>query len=350
MHPIFKSRSGLIVYLAAWIPLGFLFDYVICVTGHLTAPQSLAFTVPLIVVLACICLSAWFVCRSLPLRTTHFGKLIVQHVLAAMLASTVVMALMHLWIASVGRWIPSVQYWFRSAVPVLAVMVFLVFLLAIALHYVLISLESSQRAEVLSREAELKALKAQINPHFLFNSLNSISALTSIDPARAREMCVRLSEFLRNSLRLGERASVPFSEELALTRTYLDVEQVRFGSRLKVKHNLDPACERCDVPPLLVQPLIENAIKHGIATLTEGGEVEFSVRKQRDVLHITVENPFDPDAPAAGKTGFGLVNVRNRLQARYGAAGKMDIEIDHHRYRVMLSFPYVESREKLHNS
>jgi LytS/YehU family sensor histidine kinase len=241
-----------------------------------------------------------------------------------------------------------VQFWFRSAAPVLAVMVFLVFLLSVALHYVLLALESSQRAEVLSREAELKALKAQINPHFLFNSLNSISALTSADPGKAREMCVRLSDFLRNSLRLGERTSVPFSEELALTRTYLDVEQVRFGQRLRVKHDVDPGCEHCDVPPLLVQPLIENAIKHGIATLTEGGEIEFSVRKERDSLRITVENPFDPDAPATRKTGFGLVNVRNRLQARYGADGKLDIQIDDHRYRVMLSFPYIETREKLH--
>jgi LytS/YehU family sensor histidine kinase len=348
MHPILKSRSGLIAYLVAWIPLGVLFDFVICITGHLTASQSLMFTVPLILVLACICLSAWFVCRSLPLRTTRFGKLIVHHLFAAMLASTMVMVLMHIWIAAIGRWIPSVQFWFRSAAPVLAVMVFLVFLLSVALHYVLLALESSQRAEVLSREAELKALKAQINPHFLFNSLNSISALTSADPGKAREMCVRLSDFLRNSLRLGERTSVPFSEELALTRTYLDVEQVRFGQRLRVKHDVDPGCEHCDVPPLLVQPLIENAIKHGIATLTEGGEIEFSVRKERDSLRITVENPFDPDAPATRKTGFGLVNVRNRLQARYGADGKLDIQIDDHRYRVMLSFPYIETREKLH--
>ena len=348
MHPIFKSRSGLIAYLAAWIPLGLLFGFVICVAGHLNLMQTVAFTVPLTVLLACICLAAWFVCRSLPLRTTPFGKLIVNHVLAAMLASTLVVALMHGLTAIMGRWTPSMQYWFRSAVPILAVMVFLVFLLSVALHYVLLALESSQRAEVLSREAELKALKAQINPHFLFNSLNSISALTSIDPARAREMCVRLSDFLRNSLRLGERASVPFSEELALTKTYLDVEQVRFGQKLKVKNDVDPGCEHCDVPPLLVQPLIENAIKHGIATLTEGGEIQFSVRKLGDVLWIAVENPFDPDAPAARKTGFGLVNVRNRLQARYGAAGKMDIQVNHHLYRVILSFPYTESQEKLH--
>jgi LytS/YehU family sensor histidine kinase len=280
------------------------------------------------------------------LRKTPFGKLIAHHVLAAMLASTVVVVMMNFLVMGMGRFVPLVQYWFHSAVPVLAVMVFLVFLLSVALHYVLLALESSQQAEVLSREAELKALKAQINPHFLFNSLNSISALTSVDPARAREMCVRLSDFLRNSLRLGERASVPFSEELALTRTYLDVEQVRFGQRLRIRQDLEPACNTCEVPPLLVQPLVENAIKHGIATLTEGGEIELIARRHRDSLRITVENPFDPDAPAARKTGFGLVNVRNRLQARYGAAGKLDIEVNGGRYRVVLSFPYSEVRER----
>jgi two-component system sensor histidine kinase AlgZ len=346
MHPILKSRSGLIAYLVAWIPLGVLFVFVICIAGHLNAMQAVAFTVPLTIVMACVCLSSWFVCRSLPLRTTSFGKLIVHHTLAAMLASTVVIVIMNLTVMGMGTFVPPVQYWYHSAVPVLAVMVLLIFLLSVALHYVLLALESSQRSEVLSREAELKALKAQINPHFLFNSLNSISALTSVDPARAREMCVRLSDFLRNSLRLGEHASVPFSEELELTRTYLDVERVRFGQRLRIKQDFEPACNNCEIPPLLVQPLVENAIKHGIATLTEGGEIEFAARRHRDSMRITVENPFDPEAPAARKTGFGLVNVRNRLQARYGAAGKLEIQVDRDRYRVMLSFPCIEAKGK----
>lgn len=347
MHPILKSRSALFAYLAAWIPLGLLFGFIVSFAAHLTAVRTLALTIPLTVLLACVCLSAWFVCRSLPLRTTRFGKLIAHHVLAAMLASALVLTAMNLLVTGLAKFVASLGYW-SHAVPILAVMVFLVFLLSVALHYVLLALESSQRAEVLSREAELKALKAQINPHFLFNSLNSISALTSIDPARAREMCVRLSDFLRNSLRLGERATIPFREELTLTRTYLDVEQVRFGNKLKVVQDYNNECGDCEVPPLLVQPLVENAIKHGIATLTDGGEITFSVQRRRDVLLITVENPFDPDAPAARKTGFGLVNVRNRLQARYGAAGVLDIQVDRQRYRVTLSFPYVKTREKLH--
>src|SRR6185436_18911903 len=111
------------------------------------------------------------------------------------------------------------------------------------------------------------------NPHFLFNCLNSISALTASDAARAREVCVRLSEFLRNTLGLGERESIPWKEELELARTYLEVERVRFGARLQVEMDVDDACVECKVPPLVLQPLVENAIKHGIATLVEGGTV-----------------------------------------------------------------------------
>ena len=187
--------------------------------------------------------------------------------------------------------------------------------------------------------AELKALKAQVNPHFLFNSLNSISALTAVDAAKARQMCIHLSDFLRNSLRLGERAVVPFAEELTLTRAYLEVEQVRFGSRLRVFQDFDDGCSDCEVPPLLVQPLIENAIKHGIATLVDGGEISMTGRRSREGVRVVIENPFDPDAPETRKSGFGLINVRNRLQARYGSAARLEIQVEENRYRVILSLP-----------
>jgi LytS/YehU family sensor histidine kinase len=121
--------------------------------------------------------------------------------------------------------------------------------------------------QLLAQESELKALRAQLNPHFLFNSLNSISALTAVDPSRAREMCVLLSDFLRRSLGLGERRLVALREELDLARTYLAIEQIRFGARLKLAWTLDPAAEPALLPTLLLQPLVENAIKHGIAAL-----------------------------------------------------------------------------------
>ena len=235
---------------------------------------------------------------------------------------------------------PGLDQLFAHATPILTIFVALTFMLSTALHYAFLEIESSRRAELLAREAQLKALKAQINPHFLFNSLNSISALTSIEPARAREMCIGLADFLPAlRSRLGERDTVPFSEEMALTNMYLEVEQARFGKRLRLIRDIDPACDACEVPALLIQPLVENAVKHGIAMMAEGGEILISGHRDRDLVRFSVANPFDPEAPVQDRNGIGLRNVRARLEARYGAAAKMLIEATESDYRVTLTFP-----------
>jgi two-component system sensor histidine kinase AlgZ len=344
MHPILRSRENLLLYLLAWVALGVMLGFQLDLAGHLSETETLCITAPVVAALAVVCLSAWYPCRRLPPGTTPIWKLLVNHVAAAISCSAIVLVIVHVDIAAFARLFPHLSRQMNAALPVLAGMALLLYLLSTALHYALLAIESSRRAELLSREAELKALKAQVNPHFLFNSLNSISALTTIDAAKAREMCIRLSEFLRYSLRLGERLSIPFGEELALAKTYLQVEQIRFGNRLRVIEDVDSACADCQVPPLLVQPLIENAIKHGIATLAEGGDISMKTRRERDAMSIAIENPFDPDAPPTPRSGFGLASVRNRLQARFGPAARLDIEVDDHRYRVLLSFPCQTGR------
>jgi LytS/YehU family sensor histidine kinase len=223
----------------------------------------------------------------------------------------------------------------------------LIYLLSAGMHYALASVEESKealnremQALVAARDAELKALKAQINPHFLFNSLNSISALAGIDAARAREMCVRLSDFLRSSLSVGEREAVRLSEELALAHNYLGVEQVRFGGRLRVEQQIAAECESALVPPLLLQPLVENAVKHGIASMVEGGTIRLEAWRVENAMHIRVENPFDPEGATARRNGLGLQIVKRRLQARYGDRASMATESGDHRYRVEILLPY----------
>src|SRR5437588_10599314 len=154
------------------------------------------------------------------------------------------------------------------------------------MYYVLLTNEATHEAEkrevearLLARDSELKALKTQVNPHFIFNCLNSISALTSSDPAKAREMCILLAEFLRRTLGLGEKALIPLRDELALLHAYLSVEQIRFGSRLKLEESTDSGSLDCLLPPLLLQPLGENAIRHGVAQLTEGVKIRIDIRQ-----------------------------------------------------------------------
>jgi two-component system sensor histidine kinase AlgZ len=248
---------------------------------------------------------------------------------------------------------------FSAALPLLFVSGVMIYLLAVALHYVLLSVEQSQQAEkrviearVLARDSELKALKAQVNPHFLFNSLNSISALTSIDAGRAREMCILLADFLRKTLGLGEKTVIPLREELALVHSFLSVEKVRFGARLTVEETIAAEALDCAVPPLLLQPLVENAVAHGISNLTEGGWIRLEVRNAEnrgavlsetdpasEELLIEVENNFDPEMPRRRGTGVGLANVRQRLAARYGERARFDVRTEGERFRVTLALP-----------
>jgi LytS/YehU family sensor histidine kinase len=202
-----------------------------------------------------------------------------------------------------------------------------------------LAVEESREASVQARDAELRALKAQINPHFLFNSLNSITALTTVDPSRAREMCIRLSDFLRNTLGLGERENITWHEELQLARTYLEVEQVRFGARLHVEINVDDACSDCLVPPLVLQPLIENAVKHGIATMVDGGTIRVEGHVNDGLLEVSVENGFDPDSPSPRRHGLGLRNVRSRLETRFGSMATLTSHTENNRFRAAMVVP-----------
>jgi two-component system sensor histidine kinase AlgZ len=200
------------------------------------------------------------------------------------------------------------------------------------------------QARVLARESELRALKAQVNPHFLFNSLHSISALTSIDAARARQMCIQLADFLRATLGLGEKTSIPLSEELALVRLFLAVEKVRFGARLNFDEQVAPEVLDFHIPPLLLQPLVENAVAHGISNLTEGGWIRLTIGSApRGDLAITLENNFDREMPSRRGTGMGLKNVRRRLDMRYGERANFDVSADGNRFRVTVQLPAEEA-------
>jgi two-component system, LytTR family, sensor histidine kinase AlgZ len=223
----------------------------------------------------------------------------------------------------------------------------LLYVVSVAIHYAMLAMEASAQSEqraikasVLARDAELRALKAQINPHFLFNSLHSISALTSMDPAKAREMCLALSDFLRMTLGLGEKVVILLSDELSLLRSYLAVEKIRFGSRMDMKEEVDPAVLNCLVPPLLLQPLIENAVSHGMANLPQGGWIRLTIRENGGgTLLVDVQNNFDPDAPPRRKNGLGLRNVQGRLETRYGKKAKVKINKEAEQFEVELSFP-----------
>jgi len=183
-----------------------------------------------------------------------------------------------------------------------------------------------------AKEAELRALKSQVNPHFLFNSLNSLRALIDEDAPRARESVTRLANMLRYSLQSGQLETVPFEDELRIVEDYLALEQIRHENRLRVRWEISEGVRPCGVPPMLLQTLVENAVKYGISTRREGGEIVIGAAVTAGALRIRVTNPGTLAAPsstaaarAGSSTGVGLRNASERLKLLFGGQAALTL-------------------------
>ncbi len=174
------------------------------------------------------------------------------------------------------------------------------------------------------KDAELRALKSQVNPHFIFNALNSLRGLIEENPARARQAVTQLANLLRYSLQSRHLETVPFEEELETVNDYLALEQVRHEERLRVRLEVAPGALSWPVPPMLLQTLVENAVKYGIAPRPDGGEITIGARCDRDVLRIEVANPGTL-AAGGGSTGVGLRNAAERLGLLFGAQATLHL-------------------------
>ncbi len=178
------------------------------------------------------------------------------------------------------------------------------------------------RLQVIVKDSELRSLLAQLNPHFMFNCLNSLRALIVEDPPRAQNMVDELSSILRYSLQSGRLDTVPLQDEIAAINAYLRLELIRFEDRLQVSMEIDPASLNVPIPPMLLQTLIENSVKHGIAQLAQGGEIRVTSRMHPESLRIQVINTGQLRA-AGNSTQIGIENARERLRLIYGGAASL---------------------------
>ena len=194
----------------------------------------------------------------------------------------------------------------------------------------------------LSKDAELAQLRQQLQPHFLFNSLNSINALVGSQPQKAREMVLQLSEFLRGTIRKDSQSWISLREELNYLKMYLDIERVRFGHRLVLDFDVDSDLEPSMIPPLLIQPLVENAIKHGLYGVTGSVKIDLKCRKEGNYLVLELINPVDPDTRASEGTGFGLSSVERRLYLLFGRKDLLTAVSGDSLFRVVLKIPQYQ--------
>ncbi|MGD0012986.1 MAG: sensor histidine kinase [Bryobacteraceae bacterium] len=198
---------------------------------------------------------------------------------------------------------------------------------------------AEERAMKLAAEARLSSLESRIHPHFLFNTLNSIAALIQDDPKRAEEIVGRLSALLRFSLDANQRRLVPLEQELQIVRDYLEIEKARFGDRLRYSIDLAPEVQEASLPPLAIESLVENSVKHAIAPRREGGEIAVSARAADGCVSIEVADSGPGFDLAAVPPGHGLDNLLARLQALYGGAARLETARDGERAVVRVTLP-----------
>jgi two-component system LytT family sensor kinase len=218
--------------------------------------------------------------------------------------------------------------------------------LIILSYYLFISLTNlseknakEARLESLVKETELKMLRSQINPHFLFNSLNSVSSLTITDPEKARDMIIKLSDFMRYALSKKDEQPVSFRSELENLMLYLDIEKVRFGDRLSTIENIEDKSLDIKMPVMILQPLYENAIKHGVYESIESVSIETQAKIIDEYLELTISNNYDSSMLTKRGTGTGLKNVTRRLELFYGNRASLQTNKENGVYTVKLYIP-----------
>lgn len=266
--------------------------------------------------------------RRFPLDRTRLLGSVLVHAPTAIAVAVAAVSFQMLWYQAFNPYpLPgsSVGNWFWQYFRQYFVVGFMIYWASVGVYhafanYVLFrqrELEASRAREQLS-QARLQALRMQLHPHFLFNTLNSISALLEDEPAEARRMIAQLGDLLRASLRADVLHVIPLEDEIGFLRRYLDIERIRFGDRLIVSMRIEPDTGRAAVPSFLLQPLVENAIRHGIARREHAGHLWVSAQRHNGslVLHVLDNGPGMPVKPAA--QGIGLANTRRRLRELYG--------------------------------
>lgn len=349
-HPVFQNFKSFVIYLTAWMVI-IIVQAVILYSYY---PESLGMVVTDSLVFnltyAFCALTIWYA-----IKYFKPGKKIWINTLISQITTLVILVL--LWM-ELSSWIlslfisnkPDYQALVTEAIPIRYIIgVFYYFIIALIFYLIIYyrNLNEKLMAEVqlkgLLKETELKMLKSQINPHFLFNSLNSISSLTLSDPSRAQEMIIKLSDFLRYNVSSGTDKFLPLHQEIENIKRYLEIEKVRFGNKLKYDFNINPDCEPQHIPAMILQPLYENAVKHGVYESSETVTIETRCVVKKNYFEVSITNNFDSLAVSRTGAGLGLRNIQERLKLLYKDDRLLHTEKKDHVFKVGLIIPKTQS-------
>ena len=345
MHPFVKNRN-ILYYTAIWLFIIAGYTLALYYFYEFSFDQALGDSLVFNGIFYGLGMALWFVVRYNSFDSSQLFNLIISHFASAALG--IATAIFLTTTALRSFFLPDEEYmaFLQESIPWRAGLGIMYYSVIILVYYLIRyyndlgeKVNQQSQLETMLRESELEMLKSQINPHFIFNSLNSISSLTITAPDRARSMVVKLSDFLRYSLGKENYQLSSLDEELNNILLYLDIEKVRFGDRLKVETVVGDELKSCTLPNLILQPLFENAIKHGIYESLEQVTIRLKAWLDGEVLRIQITNEFDPDAVSRKGRGIGLKNVTERLKLIYGVPKLVFTEKKDNLFTVRLDIP-----------
>jgi len=346
LNPFIKNRNYLFMYLITWLVVAIVQTVILNYYQDIDLLASFLDSAVFNGILAFLGFNMWYVLRFNLKEQQSLFDLIINHILAAVLILAMWLAGGYFTLAALEAENTDYLNFLLLSLPWRAIIGAFIYLIFVLIYYMMLYYEDLQQklkieAELnnLVREAELNALKSQINPHFLFNSLNSISSLTMSDPDKAQEMVIKLSDFLRYSLSHDRNETTTLRRELENSERYLDIEKTRFGKRLKYVSHVPESCLDQQIPNMILQPLLENAIKHGVHNSTEEVLIELKCIPHNEFLELHILNDFDPEAARPKGEGIGLKNIRNRLQLLYHRDDLLEIRMGKIEFEVTLRIP-----------
>jgi len=347
-HPFSTKPRFILLYSTIWLFIGVIQALVLWYLERFSFTIIIVESLVSNFTFALLGLLAWYPTRYIPFQKQNPVYSLTAHVVAGMLV-------IFLWLLiSVGLMTiifakqDTYQDFLSDSLLWRIITGSMIYLVLVLVYYLITygrnlqeKAQQEERLRSLVRESELNVLKSQINPHFLFNSLNSISSLTMTNPDEAREMIIKLSDFLRYSLKHREHKFVTMKEEVGRMKDYLAIEKIRFGDKLRYYFEIEEACEEVKVPTMIYQPLFENAIKHGVYESVNPVNIYFDCKPEGSHLKVKIQNDFDPDSPAREGTGVGLQNVKQRIELSYEGKGIMNWEKRDTQFIVTLYIPRI---------
>ena len=344
-NPILKSTKSILLYLLFILIISLLFVNLVSIDSKLTFGVTLTDIITFNLLLGILGFSFWFSSKYLSIENTKITRIVLSHFAGGILVTIVWMLIGYFIVMSLVKDTDSYGNFFIQTIKSRFIIGLLFYFLLTAFYYIVIYYSDFQERLVketelknLITQAELRSLKFQINPHFIFNSLNSMSALTEIDPKKAKQMIIKLADFLRYTLANNDRQKNSLNEELKNIKLYLDIEKIRFEDKFEYVEELQEQCGKTEIPSMILQPLFENAIKHAVYETLDKVIIKLTCKKQDIFLKISINNNFEGESHKKG-AGVGLKNIRDRLALIYRQDNLMEVKKENGNFTVNIYIP-----------